>query len=91
MFIEYYERVRELCVHLPQRCKWDMDVVVHQVIQTLCREYIPPEIIVGTDAKYVLMLLRMMPYSVIDFFTRYTHPPIPAIMKVTKKVTTVEQ
>jgi hypothetical protein len=89
--LEYIARVRELCVYLPQRCKWDMDVVVQQVIQCLRRKYVPPEIIVGTDAKYVLMLLRMMPYNVIDFIGRYTNPPIPAIMKTTKMATTVKQ
>jgi hypothetical protein len=91
MMIEYYGRVRDLCVHLPQRCKWDMDVVIHQVIQCLRRKHIPPEVIVGTDAKYVLMLLRMLPYSIIDVFTRCTYPPIPAIMKTSKKATTVKQ
>jgi hypothetical protein len=58
-----------------------MDVVVQQVILCLRRKYIPPEVIVGADAKYVLMMLRMMPYNIIDFFMRFSYPPIPAIMK----------
>ena len=91
ILIEYYQRVRELCVNLPQRCKWDMDVVVQQVIQCLRRKDIPPEVIVGADAKYVLMLARMLPYNVIDFVTRNAFPPIPAIMKTTKKATMVKQ
>ena len=64
-----------------------MDVVVQQVLQCLRRKDIPPEMIVGTDAKYVLMLLRMMPYNIIDFLMRIAYPPIPAIMKMTKKAT----
>ena len=68
-----------------------MDVAVQQVIQSLRRKHIPPEMIVGTDAKYALMLLRMMPYNVIDFIARYTYPLLPAIMNVTKKETTAEK
>lgn len=86
--VEYYRRVRELCVDLPQRCKWDMDVVVQQVIQCLRRKDIPPEIIIGSDAKYILMLLRMLPYDIIDFITRHAYPPVPAIMAQKKTANT---
>jgi hypothetical protein len=65
-----------------------MQVVVQQVVQCLRRKYIPPEVIIGTDAKYGLMLLRMIPSSIIDFVTRHALAPIPAIMKKKAKTTT---
>jgi short-subunit dehydrogenase len=78
---KYFERVREICVDIPQSLKWDMNVVIEQVVQCLRMKYIPPEIIIGTDAKYALLLLRMLPSYIIDFIFYYNFPPIPAIMK----------
>jgi hypothetical protein len=65
-----------------------MDVVVQQVIQCLRRKDLPPEIIIGTDAKYILMLLRMLPYDIIDFIGRHAAPPVPVIMTKKKKTAT---
>jgi len=46
---------------------WDSDVVVRQIMdQCLYRRYVPRMVIVGTDAKYGMMLVRMLPGWVLD-------------------------
>jgi hypothetical protein len=58
-----------------------MHVVIQQVTQCLRNKYVPPEVIIGMDAKYALLLMRMLPAYLVDFVAAYNCPPIPAIMK----------
>ena len=61
-------------------------VVIEQVIQGLRMKQIPAEMIIGTDARFVLMMVRMLPTWLIDQVIQLSFPPIPKVMKQQKLV-----
>jgi short chain dehydrogenase len=78
---EYYRRYRELAVDLPLSLTWDTVVVIRQVVRCLRMKHAPAELIVGSDARFLLMLVRMLPSWLISFVVQLNTPPIPAAMK----------
>ena len=40
---------------------WKVDVVVDQVMQILLAKKAPPEVLVGSDARFLLAFMRMVP------------------------------
>lgn len=64
------------------RLLWRMDVVVDQLMKALTTQRVSAEIVLGTDAKFGLSLLRMLPHWAVDLGLRYVLPrPVPACLK----------
>jgi hypothetical protein len=78
---EYYQRYRELAIDLPLSLTWDTVVVIRQVVRCLRMKRAPAEVIVGSDARFLLMLARMLPSWLISHMVQLNSPPIPAAMK----------
>lgn len=60
-----------------------MDVVVEQLLNLLTVKSVPAEIYVGSDAKFVLAVTRMLPQWLLSLSQRY-YPrprPVPACMR----------
>jgi len=58
---------------------WNLEVVVNEVIKALKARDIPGQILVGTDAKYLIPLLRMLP-SWLLAMNQKDERIVPAIM-----------
>jgi len=66
-------------VNLPKLVTWDADIVTNEVMSCVkaCRP--PPQVIVGSDAKYVLLLLRMIPVWILDFVDSFSAKKVTAL------------
>lgn len=75
------EYFRFLCFQsrLPQCFTWRMETVVEGLLDLLTARTVPAECIMGSDARFGLSLLRMLPHWVVDVLFRYIPPrPLPA-------------
>lgn len=77
----YYERYRNLSVDMPRMVTWKADVVAEVVMKCLKMKHAPSDLLIGTDARFVLPILRMLPAWCSDFLFSLNRPPIPAAMK----------
>jgi hypothetical protein len=75
------DRFKFLAVDIPHLFTWDMDVVVDQVIKCLATKYAPPELLIGSDARFSLPLLRMLPAWCLDAPSTVFGLATPAVMK----------
>lgn len=77
-----YLRFAKCQVHNVQLLMWKMDVVVEQMMRVLTLRTVPAELLVGSDAKFIFPILRMLPHWVCDLLLRLSErAPIPAGMK----------
>ena len=77
----FYERFRYLFVDLPPRNTWKADVVLEEMLKCLKSKHTPPDLLIGTDARFALPILRILPAWCADFILRLSSIPIPAVMK----------
>jgi NAD(P)-dependent dehydrogenase (short-subunit alcohol dehydrogenase family) len=64
---------------LPQCFTWRMETVIEGLMDLLSSRTVPAEYIVGSDARFGLSLLRMVPHWIVDVIFRYVPPrPLPA-------------
>jgi hypothetical protein len=68
-------------VDVPHRFTWDLDVVVDQVVACLGAKYAPPELLIGSDARFFLPLLRMLPAWCLDAPSTVFGLATPAVIK----------
>jgi hypothetical protein len=78
---DFFEGWRYLAVDVPHMCTWKVDNVVEQVLEQLKARWLPPQVLVGTDARFTLPILQMAPAWSGDFFRRLQFRPIPAAMR----------
>ena len=50
---------------------WDIKNVIHSIVTSIEMINPPPQAIVGTDGKYLVMLMRMLPVWFLDRVTPY--------------------
>ena len=61
---------------------WKMDVVVHLVVDALKVRQTPPEVVVGSDARFLWAPFRMLPASVRGYLASAgPSGPVPAAMQ----------
>jgi len=77
----FYERFRYFCVDVPRRATWKADVVLEEILKCLKSKHTPPDLLIGTDARFALPVLRIVPAWVADFILGLNPLPIPAVMK----------
>jgi hypothetical protein len=67
---------------MPKTVTWDVTVVVDEILKSLKSKTTPPDLLIGTDAKYSLPILRLLPEWFKDSMISIHLPiPIPAVMK----------
>ena len=86
--VEYgpaYFRFLVLQSRLAQCFTWRMQVVVDDLMALLAARSVPAERIVGSDARFGLILMRMVPHAVVDLVQQWIPPrPLPACMQEKK-------
>ena len=81
LLLEFIHQSTELTEQFVNRTLWEMSVVVGQIIKNLKAANIPAKILVGADARYVVMPLRMLPDWLVEGVIRLTMPnPKPLAM-----------
>jgi hypothetical protein len=75
------DRFKFLAVDVPYMFTWDMDVVVDEVLKCLAAKYAPPELLIGSDARFSLPLLRLLPAWCLDAPSTAFGLATPAMMK----------
>jgi hypothetical protein len=63
---EYFERYRLVSVEGPRMITWNMEVVIDQVLGFLAAQKVPGEVAIGTDGRFTIPLLRMLPVWIRD-------------------------
>jgi NAD(P)-dependent dehydrogenase (short-subunit alcohol dehydrogenase family) len=77
----YLQRFTELVVDRPQTVSWKIDAVVDALLNGLESRVIAPEVLVGMDARFALVVLRMLPAWVNDVVDSWVNPRLaPAAM-----------
>lgn len=78
----FFDRYLELSVDIPHSACWKIDAVVSAVMTAIQSRYIAdPEVLIGMDARFGLVALRMLPAWVIDLLDAFMPRPLPSIMK----------
>ena len=60
---------------------WKVDNVVRSILEQLKARHIPPEVLIGMDARFVIPITRMVPAWTLDIIRRMQVRPLPAAMK----------
>lgn len=55
---------------LPEQVMWKASVVEQELLMSIEKRHPPPQIIVGSDAKFNFLLLRHFPVWLQDFLQR---------------------
>lgn len=58
---EYFQQWRFLMVDVPAMFTWKADVVIDQIMFHLRASSIPSEILIGTDARFIFQIFRILP------------------------------
>jgi hypothetical protein len=74
---EYFERYRLIAVEGPRMSTWKMEVVIDQVLGFLTAQKVPGEVAIGTDARFVISVLRMLPIWIRDEVMANVSPRLP--------------
>lgn len=78
---EYKEQFHKQGSQLTENLCWKVDVVVDQMVRCLRCGYIPRRLVIGSDARFIFVAMRMVPGWVVDFAVRLGGRPMPAMMK----------
>jgi hypothetical protein len=79
---EYFERYRLIAVEGPRMTTWKMEVVIDQVLGFLAAQKVPGEVAIGTDARFAISVLRMLPICIRDEVLANVSPRLPpAVMQ----------
>jgi hypothetical protein len=65
---------------------WDVQVVADELVKCLEKKSIPPQLIIGSDARFLLLPFAMLPRWLTDFLMRALLPEY-ASMKTSEKPT----
>jgi hypothetical protein len=63
---EFFERYRLAAVEGPGLALWKVDVVIDQVLGLLRAQHIPGEVAIGSDARFIFPVIRMLPVWIRD-------------------------
>ena len=78
----FYDGYRYNTVDMPRMTTWKADVVIDEVLKCLKMQQSPPTLLVGTDARFLLPVLRMVPEWCADLILKsLNRRPVPAAMK----------
>jgi len=80
-FLDVY---RYHTVDMPRMATWDANVVIEEVLKCVKMRHSPPKLLIGTEARFVLALLRMVPEWCADLIlsiSSRSRKPVPAAMK----------
>jgi hypothetical protein len=79
---DYFDTMLKGAVKLSKGAMtWDPSVVVNQVLCRLKEQRMPPEVVVGIDARNFLVAFRILPAWVRDPLAVLAPWPVPAAMK----------
>lgn len=70
---------------VPHKLTWKIDVCVDQVLQHVTSRRAPAEVLIGTDARFIFPVLRMVPAWCADMLMTLQRRPIPAAMMEREK------
>lgn len=65
---------------VPHKLIWKTVVCVDQVLRHLTSRRAPAELLIGTDARFVFPVLRMVPAWCVDMLMMLQCRPVPAAM-----------
>jgi hypothetical protein len=74
---EYFERYRLVAIEGPRMTTWKMEVVIDQVLGLLAAQKVPGEVAIGTDARFIISVLRMLPVWIRDQVMLNVSPRLP--------------
>ncbi|GKY97041.1 hypothetical protein MPSEU_000662700 [Mayamaea pseudoterrestris] len=76
----FFERFVKMAADIPQAFSWKMDPVVDAVLIALQSKHVEAQLILGMDARFAFVILRMLPWWLIDWLDSMDPRPIPAAM-----------
>jgi len=81
--VEYFKQLKEGMESMMTGLSWNIDVVVECTLNLLKTKRPAPENVIGSDGRFLWVLLRMVPAWVLDFLNTYLSPLslVPAVMK----------
>ena len=83
---DFYRQMRHITAEKPRMVTWNANLVVQQVIELLKAKHPPAQVIIGSDARFIFLVLRMLPAWCVDliFANGLNRYPVPAAMQENK-------
>jgi hypothetical protein len=75
----------DLAIDIPLSVQWNADVVVDKVLSLLTARRVSADVAIGTDARFVLMPLRLTPAWFMDVVDCINPRPVPVAMQKEKR------
>jgi len=79
---DFFDYITQIVDKVLSSMAWEPGVVVDEVVKNLKAKRMPPEVIVGSDGKFLFSLLRIIPAWFLDLLdSSNPNKPIPKVMK----------